>query len=100
MSLLIPADTVREAVKGEIRAVTGLDPVLRGNVSVSLFPTGSVSFEDVSLGGDQDGKAPLSADKLTARLRFFPLLAGRIEVSDISLVRPTIAMTFDATGRS
>jgi AsmA protein len=100
MSLLIPADTVREAVKGEIRAMTGLDPVLRGNVSVSLFPTGSVSFEDVSLGGDQDGKAPLSADKLTARLRFFPLLAGRIEVSDISLVRPTIAVTFDAAGRS
>ncbi len=100
MSLLIPADTVREAVKGEIRAVTGLDPVLRGNVSVSLFPTGSVSFEDVSLGGDQDGTAPLSADKLTARLRFFPLLAGRIEVSDISLVRPTIAVTFDAAGRS
>jgi predicted cobalt transporter CbtA len=40
LSLVIPADTVRDAVKAQIRAVTGLDPVLRGDVSVSLFPTG------------------------------------------------------------
>ena len=44
LPFLMPADAVREAVKAEIRAVTGLDPVLRGNVSVSLFPTGSISF--------------------------------------------------------
>ena len=31
-TLMIPVDTVREAVKSEIRAVTGLDPVLRGPV--------------------------------------------------------------------
>ena len=45
LSVLMPADTVREAVKSEIRAVTGLDPVLRGDASVSLFPAGKVSFE-------------------------------------------------------
>ena len=31
---VIPVDTVSEAVKSEIRAVTGLDPVLRGPVSI------------------------------------------------------------------
>src|SRR5262249_10650769 len=31
-----------------------------------------------------------------ARLRFFPFLAGRIEIADISLVRPTIAIIFNA----
>ena len=35
---LISADTVRQQVLGEIRGVTGLEPVLRGNASVSLFP--------------------------------------------------------------
>ena len=49
LPFLMPADAVREAVKAEIRTVTGLDPVLRGEASVSLFPTGTVSFEDVSL---------------------------------------------------
>jgi AsmA protein len=100
MSLLIPANTVREAVKSEIRAVTGLDPVLRGPVSVSLFPSGTISFEDVVLGGDRAGDTALAAERLTARLRFFPLLAGNIQVADITLVRPTIAVTFEPGGRS
>ena len=39
---LISPDTFRDRVKDEISAVTGLDPVLRGASSVSLFPTGSV----------------------------------------------------------
>jgi AsmA protein len=98
--VLIPADRVREAVQAEIRAVTGLEPMLRGNVSVSLFPSGAVSFDDVVLGDNRTGQTALSADLLTARLRFFPLLTGRIEIADVTLERPRIAVTFDADGRS
>ena len=47
LSFLIPAASVRDAVAREIHAVTGLDPVLRGDVSVSLFPSGTVRFHDV-----------------------------------------------------
>ena len=79
MALLIPIDTVREATKAEIRNVTGLDLVLRGDVAVSLFPTGSISFANVTLG--DDAKPVLAADRLTARLRFFPLFAGRVEIA-------------------
>jgi len=68
-SYLISADAVRRQVLSEIRSVTGLDPSLRGEVAVSLFPTGSISFADVVLG---DAKRPaLTAERLTARLRFF-----------------------------
>src|SRR5882724_11889873 len=92
----MPADAVREAVKAEIRAVTGLDPVLRGGTSVSLFPTGNVSFDDVSLGDNRTGAPALTAERVVARLRFFPFLVGRIEIADVSLVRPTIAIIFNA----
>ena len=34
------------------------------------------------------------AEELTAHLRYFPLLAGRIEIADVTLVRPTITVTF------
>ena len=34
---LMPADKVSEAVKAEIRAATGLDPVLRGSPSIVLW---------------------------------------------------------------
>ena len=93
------AEAVREAVKSEIRAVTGLDPTLRGEVTVSLFPTGKVTFEDVSLGDNRTGAAALTAEQVVARLRFFPFLTGRIEIADVSLVRPTIAIVFN-TDRS
>ena len=98
VSLLLPVDAVREAAKAEIRNVTGLDLVLRGDVAVSLFPTGSVSFADVSLG--EDSKPLLAADRLTARLRLFPLFAGHVEIADVSLVRPRINVTFGHDGRS
>jgi AsmA protein len=100
LSFLIPATAVRDAVAKEIHAVTGLDPVLRGNVSVSLFPSGTVSFHDVLLGDDRTGEPAVVADELTARLRYFPLLAGRIEIADVTLVRPTITVTFQPGGQS
>jgi AsmA protein len=96
LPFLMPAEAVREAVKAEIRAVTGLDPVLRGAASVSLFPTGTVSFDDVSLGDNRTGAPALTAERVVARLRFFPFLTGRIEIADVSLVRPTIAIIFNA----
>jgi AsmA protein len=96
LPFLMPAEAVREAVKAEIRAVTGLDPVLRGEASVSLFPTGTVRFSDVSLGDNRTGAPALTAEHVVARLRFFPFLTGRIQIADVSLVRPTIAIVFNA----
>jgi len=100
LSFLIPAAAMRDAVKKEIHAVTGLDPTLRGGISVSLFPYGTVSFRNVLLGDDRTGEPAVAADELTARLRYFPLLAGRIEIADVTLVRPTITVTFSPDGQS
>ncbi len=95
---LISPDAVRGEVLNGIRSATGLDPILRGKATVSLFPKGSVSFADVVLG---DANHPaLTAERLTARLRFFPLLIGRVEIADVSLERPTIAVDFEAEGKS
>ncbi len=100
LSFFIPASKVRDAVAKEIHAVTGLDPVLRGDMSVSLFPSGTVTFHNVVLGEDHHGDPGLVADELTARLRYFPLLAGRIEIAGVTLVRPTITVSFLPGGRS
>ncbi|MPZ39442.1 MAG: AsmA family protein [Rhizobiales bacterium] len=100
LSVVIPADTVRDAVKAQIREVTGLDPVLRGDVSVSLFPTGSVRFNDISLGDNRTGAPALSAQQILVHLRFFPFLLGRIQIADVTLVKPTIMVSFAANGSS
>ena len=100
LSFLMPAAVVRDAVAKQIQAVTGLDPILRGDVSVSLFPSGTVTFHNVLLGDDRTGEPAVVTDELTARLRYFPLLAGRIEIADVTLVRPTITVTFLPDGLS
>ena len=100
LSFLIPAAAVRDAVKTEIHAVTGLDPMLGDDVSLSLFPSGTVRFRNVILGDGRNGEPAVAADELTARLRYFPLLAGRIEIADVTLVRPVINVTFSAAGQT
>jgi AsmA protein len=98
-SFLIPTATIRDSVRKQIQAATGLDPVLRGEVSVSLFPHAAVTFHDVVLGGT--GVQPLAtAGKMIARLRYFPLLAGDVEIANVTLLRPTINVTFASDGRS
>jgi AsmA protein len=99
VSFLLSKDSVREAVKAEIRTATGLDPVLRGEVSVSLFPYGKVVLSDVAL-GEGDGEPPLQAARLAARLSFLPLLAGKIEIADLTLSAPRIVVLVDAQGRT
>jgi AsmA protein len=99
-SFLVSADSARDAVKAQIRAVTGLDPVLRGPVEVSLFPSGTVSLVDVVLGEADRRTPPLAADRLVAHLRFLPLLLGRIEIANIVLDHPRIAVEIDADGRT
>jgi AsmA protein len=100
ISALIPRDAVREAVKVDIRNATGLEPVLRGETSVALFPSGDVSFSDVQLGNGATGKTALTAERLTARVRLVPLLFGQVQVADVELIRPTIAVEFAANGRT
>ena len=99
-SALIPTATVRDAVIAEIRAVTGLDPVIRGEVAVSLFPTAMVSFSDVVLGDPKETDPALIADRLTAKLQLLPLLIGNIEPADVSLTRPRIIVKVEPDGHS
>jgi len=97
-SALISRDSMRAQAISEIRAITGLNPMLRGETTVSLLPRGSVSFSDVVLG---DAAQPaLTAERVTARLRFFPLLLGHVEIADVSLERPTIDISIEPGGRS
>ncbi len=46
-SWLINRDALCHAVEAQIRAVTGLDLVVRGPMDVSVFPGSYVTFHDV-----------------------------------------------------
>jgi AsmA protein len=99
-SYLVSVEVARDAVTAEVRAVTGLQPSVRGASTLSMFPSPRVSLGDVALAGFAVDEQPFVADALVANLRWLPLLAGRIEIADVALVRPHITVRFGADGRS
>ena len=99
-SWFLNRDTLRQAVEAQIRAVTGLDLVVKGNIDISVFPGSYVSFHDVGLKGGGTADPALSVDVLTANLRLLPLLLRRFEIADVMMLRPHIHVTRDAHGES
>jgi AsmA protein len=99
-SWFLNRDALREAVEAQIRAVTGLDLVIKGKIDISVFPASYVSFHDVGLKGGGTSDPALNVDVLTANLRLVPLLLRRFEISDVMMLRPTIHVVRDGNGES
>jgi AsmA protein len=99
-SWLLNRDALRQAVEAQIRAVTGLDLVVKGSIDVSVFPGSYVSFHDVGLKGGGTSDPALVVDVLTANLRLLPLLLQRFEIADVMMLRPHIHVTRDIHGES
>jgi AsmA protein len=87
-------------VEAQIRAVTGLDLTVKGQIDVSVFPGSYVAFHDVGLKGSADDEAALRVDVLTANLRLLPLLLQRFEIADMMMLRPQIRVKREADGES
>src|ERR1700723_454532 len=99
-SWLLNRDALRAAVEAQIRAVTGLDLVVKGDTDISVFPASYVSFHDVGLRGGGAADPALTVDVLTANLRLLPLLLQRFEIADVMMLRPRIRVVRDVTGDS
>jgi AsmA protein len=99
-SWLINRDALRQAVEAQIRAVTGLELVVKGPIEVSVFPGSYVSFHDVGLKGSAAADPALRVDVLTANLRLPPLLLQRFEIADLMMLRPQIRVVREADGES
>jgi AsmA protein len=99
-SWLVNRDALRSAIEAQIRAVTGLDLIVKGTIDVSVFPGSYVSFHDVGLKGGGTDDPALKVDVLTANLRLLPLLLQRFEIADVMMLRPQIHVVRDPDGTS
>src|SRR5262245_62622100 len=76
-------------------------PVKFASLSVGLFPLPSIELHQLEVAEDpQFGTTPfltLETGRIYLKLR--PLLSGRVEFGDITLVRPRIALIQNADGR-
>lgn len=105
ISWMIDPNAVRVSVEKQIRAATGLDLAVNGDVRVSVFPGSSITLHEVGLKGASSrgsgiADEPLTVDKLTANLRLLPLLMRRYEIADVTLQHPRINVKRAADGHS
>ncbi len=105
ISWMIDPNAVRLSVEKQIRAATGLDLMVNGDVRVSVFPGSSITLRQVGLKGASSrgsgvADEPLTVDELTANLRLLPLLMRRYEIADVTLQHPRINVKRAADGHS
>jgi AsmA protein len=97
---LIPAGAYRARIEQAAFEQTGRVLKIGGPLHVTLFPALGVRAEDVSLANVPGGHAATFASmrELRVAVRLWPLLGGRIEVSEIVLERPVVNLERDNSG--
>jgi AsmA protein len=91
---LFSSSAALSTVSGQLQNATGLYVASLEPPRLSLTPRPHVSFERIAF-ADRSGSLVLEADQLHGILKLLPLLAGRLEVDTLVLVRPRIRLDLD-----
>ncbi len=83
LTVLLDKDKVLELATTTLREQTGATLVVRGETSLSLFPTLGVSLADASLSLPGDRQSQVDARLLEIGVELMPLLSRRIEIGGI-----------------
>jgi AsmA protein len=94
----ISTSVVTREASSRVKALTGLALKVDGPTTIALLPVPRVKMDDVVF-TTLDGDVALRARQMRGELRWLPLIAGRIELSDATLLEPSI-LTVDARGAS
>jgi AsmA protein len=97
----ISTDTYKVELITKVKEATGRDLRIDGKVSFSLLPSLALEANDVTFanapGAASKDMAKLA--KLQVQLKLWPLLSRRVEVDELVLVNPVIALEVDKQGR-
>jgi AsmA protein len=94
----ISTSVVTREASSRVKALTGLALKVDGATTIALLPVPRVKMDDVAF-TTLDGDVALKARQMRGALRWLPLIAGRVELSDATLLEPSI-ITVDAKGAS
>lgn len=85
----------------EVRAATGRDLTIDGDMHMAILPAPALSADDVRFANISGGSEPFMAEvrELRIRIALLPLIQGRIQVESVSLVAPRILLETLADGR-
>ncbi|MBY6243390.1 AsmA family protein [Methylosinus sp. Sm6] len=83
-----------EEIAGQIEASCGLRAAAKGRSTFSLLPRPHITIEDVAF-ADPSFALTIESERLRGNVRVPPLLAGRLELSDVELLRPRLSIALD-----
>lgn len=98
--MLIPSAVYKERVVALVKAQTGRDLTIGGDVGLSFFPSLAVKVENVDLSNAPWGKdkSMASMKELRAAIKILPLFKGEVEIDSFVLVDPIIHLEVKADG--
>lgn len=87
-------------IAAEVRAQTGRELVIDGDVGLSLLPTPTLSAEQVRFANVEgaEGASMAELKSLKVRVALLPLLQGNVQVESVVLVEPVIRLQVLADG--
>lgn len=95
---LIDWNGYKAQISQAVRDATGRELALKGDLSMSLIPSPSLSASDVTLGnvaGAQDADM-VSIGEVRVSVALMPLLTGNVQVKEVSVIDPVISIeTFE-----
>ena len=98
--LLLPAEAYKAQVITAVKANTGRDLTIDGDVGLSIFPRFEVRAEQVRLSNAAWAKVPdmVTMSEMQVSLALWPLLFGEVKLDSFQLVDPVIALEVNAKG--
>lgn len=98
---LVNVNSYKPLIVQQVKAATGRDLVIDGPISLSLLPTPTVSVTGVKFFNAAGSKNAnmVEVKSVTVQPSLLPLLVGRIEVGEVTLVEPKIVLEINAQGK-
>lgn len=99
---LLPANLYKSRIEQSITDATGRAFKISGPLRLSLFPGVAIRADKISLANLPGRPVPfiVTADDIGFGIRLWPLLSGRLEVTQIVLDHPIITLEVDAQGHA
>jgi uncharacterized protein involved in outer membrane biogenesis len=87
-------------VTKKIKALTGRELKIFGDVMVTIFPTPAIIANDISFSNMVDAAKPsmIRVQQAEVRISLSPLLLGEIRVETVRLIKPVIELEITADG--
>ncbi|MFW5816759.1 MAG: AsmA family protein [Wenzhouxiangella sp.] len=98
--MLADQDRLRQLLSAHAETHLGRELQIDGAVSLQFFPRLRIQAGQVRLSGSEalDGLDLLSSDELSAEIRLWPLIVGRVEAGELAMRGANLNLLFDEEG--